>query len=166
MSTLLKSNLAVLFLPHSFGRALSWHVHPPSAYCFAKHMLFLLPHSSIADDVRYDVLELARFLTELGVIDYFFVAHRPSDVAIAAILNAMDDTPGAAQAVDVFTQELERKLGAQPAGDQVTECRQRLRLLYVKGGYSRPTSSSSDKRGETVSPVCVTYGCRPEDRLS
>lgn len=128
-------------------------------------MLFLLPHSSIDNDVRYDVLELARFLTELGVIDYFFVAHRPSDVAIAALLNAMEGTPGAAEAIEVFTQELEHKLGAQPSGDKVTECRQRLRLLYVKGGYTRPTSSSSDKRGETVSPVCVTYGCRPESRF-
>lgn len=148
-----------------FARALSWHVHPPSAYCFAKHMLFLLPHSSMGNDVRYDVLELARFLTELGVIDYFFVAHRPSDVAIAALLNAMEDTPGADQAIGVFAQEVDRALGAQPSGVKVTKCRERLRLLYVKGGYSRPTSSSSDKREETVSPVCVTYGCRPEDRL-
>jgi hypothetical protein len=129
-------------------------------------MIFLLPQSSIANDVRQDVLELARFLTELGVIDYYFVAHRPSDVAIAALLNAMEDTPGAAQAIEVFTQDLERKFAARPSGDKVSQCRERLRLLYVKGGYSRPTSSSSDKRDETVSPVCVTYGCRPEDSLS
>lgn len=138
-------------------------MHPPNAYCFAKHMLFFLPHNFIRNDVRNDILELARFLTELSVIDYFFVAHRPSHVAMAALLNAMEHTPGATQGIEVFTRELERTRLANPSSDKVIECRKRLRLLYVKGGYSRPTSSSSGKRNETVSPVCVSYGCRPED---
>lgn len=117
-------------------------------------------------EVRHDILELARFLTELSVIDYFFVAHRPSDLAMAALLNAMEDTPGATQGTEVFTRELEHTLLLQPLGDRVIECRNRLRLLYVKGGYSRPTSSTSSKRDETISPVCVSYGCSPEDVVS
>lgn len=143
-------------------RALSWQVHPPTAYCFAKHILFLLPYASVSMDVRHDILELARFLTELSVIDYYFVVHRPSLVALAALLNAMDTVPGVTSKARLeLLQELGRVKGLDPSHAQVEECRNRLRLLYAQGGYSRPDemSRSGENRTETVSPVCVTYGC-------
>lgn len=107
-------------------------------------------------DARHDVLELARFLTELSVIDYFFVLHRPSVVALAAVSSAMATTPGVPEsAIGELYDELRRVPDLEPETPEVQECRERLRLLYVQGGYSRPA------RSETISPVCVSYGVNP-----
>jgi Cyclin, C-terminal domain len=141
--------------------ALSWKVHPPTAYCFGKHILYLLPYSSVTLDDRHAILELARFLTELSVIDYFFVIHKPSVVAFAAILNAMEDVPGARSAISIFCSEVVKNTPLDPTHPNVAECRTRLRLLYAQGGYASAASERSDMRNESVSPVCVSYGCQP-----
>jgi hypothetical protein len=140
-------------------RALAWKVHPPTAYCFSKHSLFLLPYTSVSMDTRHDILELSRFLVELSVIDYFFVMHRPSVVALASLLNAMDNVRGVSETARLdFERELQRFPGLDFKRQEVEECRARLRLLYAQGGYSRPEVAGAETRNETVSPVCVSYG--------
>lgn len=112
-------------------------------------------------DDRHAILELARFLSELSVIDYFFVIHKPSVVALASLLNAMEDIPGAAPAIAAFTVEVKQNTPLDPSHPAVLECRNRLRLLYAQGGYSRPTPERTDPRDESISPVCVSFGCQP-----
>ena len=110
-------------------------------------------------DVRHDTLELSRFLSELSVIDYYFVTFKPSSVALAALLNAMEAIPGVSDEAQVdFERELQRVPGLDPTRQDVNECRDRLRLLYAQGGYSRPEVEGAEARGETISPVCVSYG--------
>jgi hypothetical protein len=125
-------------------------------------MLLLLPPSSVTIDTRHNLLELARFLTELSVIDYYFVIHHPSTVALAALLNAVDEIPGASQEIarDLLW-ELNEVSGLQTEGEELTACRSRLRLLYAQGGYSHPSAAATDSRTETESPVCVSFGCTP-----
>ena len=111
-------------------------------------------------DARHDVWELSRFLTELSVIDYFFVIHKPSSVAVAALLNSMDEVlPDSQEVHDEFLSEVSKVAGLDPTTQEVVDCRNRLRLLYAQGGYSRPTAT--EERNETVSPVCVSYGVNP-----
>lgn len=145
---------------YSHNRALLWQVHPPTAYCFGKHALYLLPGTAVTMDDRHAVLELARFLTELSVIDYFFVIHKPSAVALAAILNAMENVPGAKPAISIFCAEVGKNTPLDPTEATVFECRNRMRLLYAQGGYAYAATERSDLRTETVSPVCVSYGCQ------
>lgn len=146
-------------------RSLNWNLHPPTAFCFAKHALFLLPYSSISMDVRHDILELARFLTELSVIDYYFVSHRQSSVGLAALLFAMDESPALPEQVrKEFLAEMGKVAHLDPDSAPVHDCRDRLQLLYDQGGYSRMVTTAvvtPETRAETVSPVCVTYGCVP-----
>jgi hypothetical protein len=134
--------------------------------------LFLLPYTSVTMDARHDVLELSRFLGELSVIDYFFVMHRPSVVALATLLNALDLVPGVS---DAARQDFQRELQHIPGldlssieiGNEVEDCRNRLHLLYAQGGYSRPeTAGGEEIRNETISPVCVSYGCNPRPHTS
>jgi hypothetical protein len=114
-------------------------------------------------DIRHDTLELARFLSELSVIDYFFVTCKPSVVALAALLNAMESIPGVSDAARLdFDKELKRVPGLNPTRPEVEECRSRLRLLYSQGGYSRPEVEGAETRAETISPVCVSFGCTPQ----
>jgi hypothetical protein len=108
-------------------------------------------------DTRHDVLELARFLTELSVIDYYFVAHEPSAIALAALQNSMDLIPGVSEAArQEFLKELRRVSRLDIESPQVAVCRGRLRLLYAQGGYACPTDARTDMRTEAISPVCVS----------
>ena len=145
----------------SLYRALSWQVHPPTAYCFGKHMLYLLPSTAVSMDDRHAILELARFLTELSVIDYFFVIHKPSVVALASILNAMENISSAKHALSSFCSEIKKNTPLDPSHADVFDCCTRLRLLYAQGGYAHAATERTEFRTETVSPVCVTYSCPP-----
>jgi Cyclin, C-terminal domain len=147
---------------YSTSRSLSWKVHPPTSYCFTKHILFLLPYTSVSMDTRYEILEIARFLSELSVFDYFFVMQRPSSVGLASILNAMNAIPGvSSSAVEGMKAELVRIPGLDPDSDDVKECSKRLEMLYAQGGYSLPSAEAGEQRIETVSPVCVSHGVNP-----
>jgi hypothetical protein len=140
-------------------RTLQWRLHPPTAYCFCKHFLFLIPASDLSNDARYEILELARFLTELSVVDYYFVVHRPSDVALAALLNSMEAMgDGSYESVlNAFQTELYRMRGGTfPTKPEVVSCRNRLQILYTLGGYTR--SDITAPRDDAVSPVCVSFG--------
>ncbi|KAG7361967.1 cyclin-like protein [Nitzschia inconspicua] len=146
-------------------RSLSWKLHPPTSYCFCKHILFLLPQSAVPMETRYEILELARFLTELSVIDYYFVIHRSSDVALAALLNSMEAVTGSTNlSLTGFEQELARIAGGlDPLKKEVLECRDRLLVLYTQGGYSRPDIAGRETRDDTVSPVCVSFGLAQQE---
>lgn len=146
-----------MFLFLLYYRSLAWKLHPPTAYCFCKHILFLLPQTCVPLETRYEILELARFLTELCVIDYYFVIHKASDVALAALLNSMETIAGADAALSDFEQELQRVAGGlNPRNPQVQECRARLHVLYTQGGYSRPEIlGNAEPRDDAISPVCV-----------
>lgn len=111
-------------------------------------------------DVRYDILELTRFLTELSVIDYYFVGQKPSAVALAALLNAMTLMPAVSDAaIDDLKRELKRLPALDPNNHEVEDCRSRLRVLYEQGAYERQeTLGDTEPRHDTNSPVCVSFG--------
>ena len=88
---------------------LSWLVNPPTAFDFLKHYLQLLQPEVSSDSQFLDHMDgktmtcrsprltaledLAAFLVELSVLDYYFVNFRASTVALAALFNAMDEDP-------------------------------------------------------------------------
>lgn len=117
--------------------------------------------------VRHDILEHTRFLTELSVIDYFFVTKRSSKVALAALLNAMDNTTSFPFGHCVeFLHQLERLDEFDPNDPEIAECRDRLKELYVQGGYA-PTATAVDQemRTETVSPVSVAHAFNAQGQV-
>ena len=133
----------------------------------------MLPASpSCPAAARHEILELARFLTELSVIDYFFVTRRASSTALAALLNAIDTIGSVDYSARIeFVEQLNRLDGFDPFDAEIEECRIRLRELYLQGGYSRPETTDAKQEGapnqeeeqqqeeeprtETISPVCV-----------
>lgn len=119
-------------------------------------------------DDRQQILELARFLTELSVIDYFFVVYKPSVVAWAAILNAMDEIPGAHCAIPGLCVEVYKSTPLNASKQELKECRDRLRSLYSQGDYSSSASDPGSMQGsERVSPVCVaSYGAQTARQVS
>ncbi|KAL7579694.1 hypothetical protein ACA910_021840 [Epithemia clementina (nom. ined.)] len=147
---------------------LGWHLHPPTSLTLTKHLLFLLPLPGLSFEARHNIMELARFLNELSVIDYFFVPHRPSHVAVAALANTMDElsTIIPRDSLCVFS-ELLSKLDLDLQDPAVLSCRHRLQLLYAQGGYAatqpstsnQGTASGARQRPEAnPSPVSVAFG--------
>lgn len=111
--------------------------------------------------VRHEILEHTRFLSELSVIDYFFVTKRASSVGFAALLNAIDSNSNFPFGHRVeFLKQVERLDDFDPNDIEIGECRDRLRELYIQGGYAPPSTMSyaeMAQRQETVSPVSVAH---------
>jgi hypothetical protein len=108
-------------------------------------------------ETRHRILELTRFLTELSVIDYFFVVYRPSVVALAALLNSVETVHGNSKSATIdFEAELYRIPGFDTRRQEVLECSDRLQILYEQGGYSHPEIPQEYESRNVISPVTVT----------
>ena len=46
---------------------LSWNIFPPTAFCFAHHMICMLPRDVQKSPTRYIFQELSKYMTELAV---------------------------------------------------------------------------------------------------
>jgi len=118
-------------------RALSWLVHPPTSLAFTRCLMQLLP-CDCAQSVKHGILELTRFLTELSVCDFFFVTHKPSSIAIAALMNAIEMTKISKVSMKLrqqFINNISVDAHLDSNSDEVIECRIRLRDMYHQGGY-------------------------------
>lgn len=117
----------------------------------------LLVNATLDTRSLYDTLDLARFLTELSVVDYFFVPKRASSVAVAALVIAME-LLNLGEHVQDFLIDLDSFEGLDAMSYEVEECRLRLGELFVQGGYSPSvivSNRSNHGRTNSISPVCV-----------
>lgn len=69
--------------------ALGWRIQGPTPLSFVQHFLALLP-DTVHPAVATAIMDYARFQTELAVSDYGFVTIKYSNIALAAILNAVE----------------------------------------------------------------------------
>jgi transcription initiation factor TFIIIB Brf1 subunit/transcription initiation factor TFIIB len=67
-------------------QGLNWHMSPATPHLF----LEVFFETSQNDDAMNEIKDSAIYLLELAVCDHFFVSKKPSSVARAAILAAMD----------------------------------------------------------------------------
>mmetsp|Transcript_12381 Transcript_12381/g.25686 ORF Transcript_12381/g.25686 Transcript_12381/m.25686 type:complete len:328 (-) Transcript_12381:105-1088(-) len=70
-------------------QAIKWRVNGPTVLAFVAHFLALLP-SAIHLSVAESIMEYARFQTELAVAEQSLVTLKPSEVALAAVLNGVE----------------------------------------------------------------------------
>lgn len=116
---------------------------------------------------QYEILESARFLMELAALDYAFVSQRPSRIALAALLNAMEEkksTISPSLVCNVHEQHYELLLSLVAPSERFTveQCRGRLRQLHaglcsddadVMHGAEPPAALDSG----VASPVSVVH---------
>jgi hypothetical protein len=139
---------------------LQWHVHPPTPQVMVKHLLFFL---SVEE---HEVHDLAQFMVELSVMDYFFVSYKPSEVALAALLIAMERLfPHSSTQLNFpFKSDL-----IDVNSPNVQACRERLMLIYVQaidqgpndGSEITPTKGATEQIHRTTSPVSVMAAPQP-----
>mmetsp|Transcript_9376 Transcript_9376/g.13960 ORF Transcript_9376/g.13960 Transcript_9376/m.13960 type:complete len:252 (-) Transcript_9376:12-767(-) len=80
----------IVAMEEAILRALSWHVHPPTALTAVKHFMLLLPEDACHMSIFHEIKELSRFLTELSVCDYFFVKQKATTIGLAALLSSIE----------------------------------------------------------------------------
>jgi hypothetical protein len=148
-------------------KTLVWKIHPPTPHVFLNHFLLLLEPGK---SVSHDVIESARFFMELAALDYYCVPQRPSRIALAALLNAMEQEM-VATAVSVSScvatiQErqynLLLSLIAPSDRETVNQCRSRLMDLFNGVALNDDAdtlmhAASPPVDGRLTSPVSVAH---------
>lgn len=134
---------------------LEWYVHPPTPSTFAKHLVLLLdPNACSNPQAWHDMMDAAKFLTELAVIDYHFAPPKPSSVGLAALLTAMEGVSEEhlpMKAKEQFACNVCRLAHIDPTDDEVMDCRVRFRDMYCQ----------NDPFGEAGAASVITTPSRP-----
>lgn len=153
----------IVTMEDSMLQSLHWHVHPPTPFAFCRDLMRLVS-GDISPGARHDVNELSRFMTELSVCDYWFVTKKPSSVALASIINAVE-LQGPRRIDPRYKVEFLHRvvdIGMDIANDsEIIECYERLREMYVAGGYAPDLEGAGGAgcvRTATVSPTGVADG--------
>lgn len=116
--------------------ALSWLVNPPLSADFVTSILSLLP-SNVHSSVHRKMFEASQYLVEIAVCDPFFIEHRPSTIAFAAVLNVLetqiplDCFPATSR--KIFLNDLNNYLNFHRGRAKVRSARHRLRLIHSPG---------------------------------
>mmetsp|Transcript_30121 Transcript_30121/g.52151 ORF Transcript_30121/g.52151 Transcript_30121/m.52151 type:complete len:334 (-) Transcript_30121:391-1392(-) len=148
----------IVTMEDSMLQSLHWHVHPPTPFAFCGDLMLLMP-GDINPQLRRNVSEMSGFMTELSVCDYWFVTKKPSSVALAAIINAIE-LQGPSRIDPRYKVEFLHRvvdIGMDIANDsEIIECYERLREMYISGGYAHNLEDETVDR--ELSPVGVADG--------
>lgn len=145
-------------------RALEFRVHPPTVMDIIREYVAILS-PDIGDQPKSDLHDLASFLSELSVCDYYFVGKKQSNIALACVLTAFegikhDRLPRCYR--QQFVDDVYRLAKINCTVKEVHDCRLRLRDIYQLGGYSCRSSLDRDgnqspnnvkRTGETDSTI-------------
>lgn len=115
-------------------QSLHWQLHPPTVVAFASILLdYVLIDRSLnmsSTDID-DLYDIASFFTELAVCDYYFVTMKPSGLALACILNALEGMFGHDNNLAGHILLAARQLNF-PANQDMNAARHRLWELYER----------------------------------
>ena len=99
--------------------------------------MLLLKPTACEPAVWHDMMEVAKFLTELAVLDYHFAPLKPSSVGLAALMTAMEGVAEERLAMvdkENFATNVYHIAQVSPNDPEVMDCRTRLRSMYYEGG--------------------------------
>eukprot|EP00526_Cylindrotheca_closterium_P018775 CAMPEP_0113633294 /NCGR_PEP_ID=MMETSP0017_2-20120614/17326_1 /TAXON_ID=2856 /ORGANISM="Cylindrotheca closterium" /LENGTH=362 /DNA_ID=CAMNT_0000543925 /DNA_START=30 /DNA_END=1118 /DNA_ORIENTATION=- /assembly_acc=CAM_ASM_000147 len=115
-------------------KSLGWSLHPPTAISFSTLLLDYVFADRVVNMTCADIDDLhdiSSFFTELALCDYFFVTMRPSAVALACILNALEGMYGERNRFSAHILAVARSLNLYTNQDLTAACH-RLWELYER----------------------------------
>jgi len=142
-------------------KSLGWRVNGPTTHGFFRHIMALTSeNSSSSYTINSTFTELCNFQLYLSVGDYFFCSQKPSIIAIAAIMNAVDNS-GADDLYEFdsvsFLKELANISEVDLYSIEVQSAKYRLRMLLNNNGVVlQPPSKLSTPTARVSSPICVS----------
>eukprot|EP00571_Detonula_confervacea_P013725 CAMPEP_0172297914 /NCGR_PEP_ID=MMETSP1058-20130122/777_1 /TAXON_ID=83371 /ORGANISM="Detonula confervacea, Strain CCMP 353" /LENGTH=362 /DNA_ID=CAMNT_0013007131 /DNA_START=28 /DNA_END=1116 /DNA_ORIENTATION=+ len=129
-------------------KSLLWRMNGPTTHAFLNHIMALLPPSAYGYDETtvMTLLDFSTFQAEFAVSDYELSIQKPSTVALAAILNAIEGTEEhlfPAHFRFQFFQLIADASGMNPFSPQVNAARARLLKLFSENsGYEFPQTAN------------------------
>jgi lipoyl(octanoyl) transferase len=144
-------------------KSLSWLVNPPTTCDFISHIIMMLPQTA-STQTRHETYEMSRYLAELSVCDPFFVEQDKSTVALATILNVLEDDISSAdlprRSREDFLNYVTRNFTWFAENvSRVNDCRDRLRHLKWEQ-EERPNGNTDDKRSSSPTSVLNSKGTK------
>jgi len=137
---------------------LSWHVHPPTPLGFVRNYVLLLEKSGSSPAVTLEVNEVARFLTELSICDYYFTTRKPSSTGLGAVLAAFerfDENTLPLRVQRTFLKLVRSMEVIDPFSDEVQGCKSRLSATYHQD------ESEQEEHSEVVQAPSGAYEQQP-----
>lgn len=112
-----------------------------------------------------DVGEVTNFLTELAVLDYWFVTKKPSSVALGAIMISLEiHLRERVYELNEFFSDIAKASGMLVTDIETVQCRDRLWETYVSGGYASSLQQPQEEHLVRFdSPVCVSGALNQKD---
>ncbi len=149
--------------------SLSWRMHQPTSVAFVHHFLTLLPTHRGHDKVALQILlDVSLYQTELAVGEYELAFKRPSSIALAAIINAMNIL-GKEHFTELekvhFLEILSSAANINPASFEMQNIEKFLGFCLSKNASEEMTHAlrqinvrqhNSDSTSPYGSPTCVT----------
>jgi len=139
-------------------KTLYWKVHPPTPQAFVSLLALELKRSLLPQLVSAELEDLAEYLIELSVSDYFFVSFKPSEVALASLVYSLE--------LRLFPPATVLKILPQllpfPLTPRVMVCSRRLKSIY----QDTPTESGDGRFGGSSGADTVTPDIAPSSIAS
>lgn len=135
---------------------LQWYVHPPTPRMFLCYIVAIT-----ALEKPSEILQIASFLIELSVLDYFFIQFKASEVALGAILNAVEILGLTSTGCDDSKQTFATLEATLPSHifTNVSVCQERLKRLHANSNVDDldmyDPSVPSTEPGRISSPLSV-----------
>lgn len=141
----------VTAMEKSILHKLSWKISPPTPSIFLQHFLKLMPVDADIIDI-HTLYESAQFFVELSVCDYYFVGIKPSSIALASLLNAIERIQAKPLAMRTKTLLLDKvsNIAGVTYSDETRQCQFRLEDTFQSGNYDFDINYSRN-----LSPVSV-----------
>jgi len=122
-------------MEYSILWTLSWHVHPPTPLSFVRNFITLLQETGCSSTIVLEIKQIAQFITELSVCDYYFTTHKSSSVGLGALLTAFDAFSEASLSLHIrhaFLVLVQSVAGLEPSSEEVLDCKDRLCEAYFE----------------------------------
>ena len=120
--------------------------------------MLLIPDDACNPNELNEIKELARFLTELSVCDYFFVQYTSMSIGMASLLVAIEliDAIWKIGSMEAFLIQVSSVAGCDYESMDILECKVRLQETYMHGEFYKQQEPSKDRSAGDISPACVS----------
>lgn len=106
-------------------KTLNWHLNPPTASAYLNIVIPMIDASAIDAQASYEILELSRYLVELSVCDSYFADKKPSSIAYASVMIAMENLSASPKTEQRFASY---NLDMSPSATE--QCAERIHHVY------------------------------------
>ena len=114
------------------ANSLGWLLHPPTAVAFLRGLQPTVMECLARDEVRArNVVEFAKFLSELSVCEYSLIEAKPSSVSIASILSGMQYLRFPRDILELFLLAVANAIPNLEIDEvEIRECSLKLKQIY------------------------------------